>query len=308
MMVLVRGEDVLSRIKILHLTTDSRIGGTEKNIISLVTRLHRDRYENIVVALLSGGELVEKLRGYGIEVECLGMRNKFDLPAMFKLFRIIREKKVDILHTYLFHANILGRIVGRLAKVPVIISSLRVMERRRYHLWLDRWTNGMVDMETCVCEAVRKYTLEKARIRPDKLVTIRNGIDREEYPLSIALDDKRKELDVASDSLILGTVGRLHEQKGYVYLLKAMPAVLRKYPQAVLWIVGDGHLKDKLNSLCFKLQINKAVKFLGFRKDIKELMALMEVFILPSLFLYGRGCLMCFWKPWLWGSPLWLPG
>jgi len=250
----------LSRIKILHLTTDSRIGGTEKNIISLVTRLHRDRYENIVVALLSGGELVEKLRGYGIEVECLGMRNKFDLPAMFKLFRIIREKKVDILHTYLFHANILGRIVGRLAKVPVIISSLRVMERRRYHLWLDRWTNGMVDMETCVCEAVRKYTLEKARIRPDKLVTIRNGIDREEYPLSIALDDKRKELDVASDSLILGTVGRLHEQKGYVYLLKAMPAVLRKYPQAVLWIVGDGHLKDKLNSLCFKLQINKAVK------------------------------------------------
>jgi len=282
-MVLVRGDDVLSRIKILHLTTDSRIGGTEKNIISLVTRLNRDRYENIVVALLSGGELVERLRGSGIEVECLGMRNKFDLPAVFKLFRILREKKVDILHTYLFHANILGRIVGRLAKVPIIISSLRVMERRRYHLWLDRWTNGMVDMETCVCEAVRKYTLEKAKIRPDKLVTIRNGIDREEYPLSIALDDKRKELDIAPDSLILGTVGRLHEQKGYVYLLKAMPAVLRKYPQAVLLIVGDGHLKGKLNNLCFKLQINKAVKFLGFRKDIKELMALMEVFILPSL-------------------------
>jgi len=273
----------LSKIKILHLTTDSRIGGTEKNIISLVTRLNRDRYENIVVALLPGGELVERLRGYGIEAECLGMRNKFDLSVIFKLFGILKKRKIDILHTYLFHANILGRIVGRLAKVPVVISSLRVTEKRRYHLWLDRLTNRMVDAETCVCEAVRNYTIEKAKIRPDKLVTIPNGIDGEEYPRRIALDNKKKELDIASDSSILGTVGRLHEQKGQVYLLRAMPTILRKYPKTVLLVVGDGPLRGKLKSLCFKLQINESVKFLGFRKDIKELMALMEVFILPSL-------------------------
>lgn len=271
------------RIKILHLTTDSRIGGTEKNIISLVSRLDRDRYENIVVALLPGGELVDILRGRGIETESLGMRNKFDLPAIFRLSRVIREKRVDILHTYLFHANMLGRIVGRLAGVPVIISSLRVMERRRYHLWLDRWTSGMVGVETCVCEAVRKYTIEKARIRPDKLVTIPNGIAPEEYPLSMDLDNKRKELGIDSGFPILGTVGRLHEQKGQVYLLRAMPTVLKKYPKAVLLMVGDGPLKSKLESLCCNLRITKSVKFLGFKKNIKELMALMEVFILPSL-------------------------
>jgi len=273
----------MKRIRILHLTTDSRIGGTEKNIISLVTRLHKDRYENIVVALMSGGEMVERLRGSGIEVECLGMRNKFDLPAVFKLFRILREKKVDILHTYLFHANILGRIMGRLAKVPVIISSIRVMEKRRYHLWLDRLTNGMVDVETCVCEAVREYTLEKAGIRPDKLVTIANGIDIGEYNLGMNLEEEKRKLSIESNYPVLGVVGRLHEQKGHVYLLEAMAVILEKYPKAVLLIVGDGHLKRKLEEACFKLHINEAVKFLGLRKDIKNLMALMDVFILPSL-------------------------
>ena len=315
----------MNKVKILHLTTDSRIGGAEKIIISLATHLDKHRYESKVVALLPGGELIEGLRDKGIEAECLGMRNKFDLRAIYKLSRIIREKKIDILHTHLFHANVLGRMVGRLAKVPVIISSLHVMEKRRHHLWLDWLTNRMVDAEICVCEAVRKFTMEKARIRPDKLVTIPNGIDVREYDLNVKLTqaisqnirdsleeksrenrgeacdyqvatmrekgklytmdvkEKKRELGIESNYPVLGTVGRLHEQKGHIYLLKAMPAILEEYPEAVLLIVGDGPLRSKLEGLCFKLQINKTVKFLGFRKNIKELMTLIDVFILPSL-------------------------
>ncbi len=276
------GKFTVNKIRVVYLTTDSRIGGAEKNIISLVTHLDRDRYESRVVVLLPGGELIEELRGCGIEAECLGMRSKFDFLAVFKLYRLLKGKRVDILHTYLFHANILGRVVGRLAKVPVIISSIRVMEKRRHHLWLDRLTGWMVNGETCVCEAVKKFTIEKARIKPDKLITIPNGIRVGEYNFEVNLEG-RKALHIESNYPVLGTVGRLHEQKGHAYLLQAMPAILRKYPEAVLLIVGDGPLKSKLEKLCFKLQINKAVKFLGFRKDIKELMALMEVFVLSSL-------------------------
>lgn len=276
-------EFTVNKIRVLYLTTDSRVGGTEKNIISLVTHLDKDRYESRVVALMPGGELIEKLRGYGIEAECLGMRNKLNLRAGFRLYRLLRKSEVDILHTYLFHANILGRMVGRLAKVPVIISSVRVMEKRRHHLWLDWLTNGMVDVETCVCEAVRKFMMEKGKIRPDKLVTIPNGIDVGGCSPDVALENKKRELRVESNFPILGVVGRLHEQKGHTYLFKAMPAILREYPRAVLLVVGDGHLKNKLKRTCFNLHINKAVKFLELRKDIKCIMALVDVFILPSL-------------------------
>lgn len=273
----------MSMVKILHLTTDSRIGGTEKNIISLVTHLNKDRYENTVVALMPGGEMIDGLRGYGIEAECLGMWNKFDLSAIFKLYRIFREKKIDILHTYLFHANVLGRMVGRLAKVPVIISSIRVMESRRHHLWIDWLTNWMVDAETCVCEAVRKFTMERVGIRPDKLVTIPNGIDVREYNLDIDLGGEKRKLHIESNYPVLGVMGRLHEQKGYIYLLRAMVKIVKKYPRTILLVVGDGPLRKRLEGECAKLGINEAVKFLGFRKDIKELMTLMDVFVLPSL-------------------------
>ncbi|MCK4262308.1 glycosyltransferase [bacterium] len=273
----------MSKIEILHLTTDSRIGGTEKNIIALVTHLDKDRYESKVVALMPGGELINKLRGYGIRAECLGMRNKFDLGAIFKLYRLIKNSKINILHTYLFHANILGRIVGRLVGVPVIISSIRVMERRRYHLWIDWLTNRMVDVETCVCEAVRNFTIEKGKIRADKLVTIPNAIDVQQYELNMDIEQKKMELGIELNYPILGVAGRLHKQKGHIYLLKAMLRIMREYPRAVLLVMGDGPLRTKLTIVCYKSLINNQLKFLGLRQDIKEIMALLDVFILPSL-------------------------
>ncbi len=272
-----------TKVKILHLTTDSRIVGTEKNIIDLVTHLDKDRYENIVVALMPGRELMNKLRALGIKAECLAMRSKFDLLEGFRLYRVIKDGRADILHTYLFHANILGRVVGKLARAPVIISSIRVMERRRHHLWIDWLTNWMVDVETCVCEAVREFTIQKARIRPEKLVTILNGIDVEQYDLNIDTGDKKKELGVDSNYPILGVAGRLHEQKGHVYLLKAMPWIIREHPKAVLLVAGDGPLRRKLENLCSKLLIDTKIKFLGIRYDIKEIMSMVDVFILPSL-------------------------
>jgi len=270
-------------MKILYLTTDSRVGGAEKNIITLVTHLNKDKYESRVVALLSGGELIERLRGCGIKVECLGMRSKFDLRVCFRLYRLIKDNKIDILHTYLFHANILGRIVGRLARVPVIISSIRVMERRRYHLWIDWLTNWMVDRETCVCEAVTKFAIEKGNIRAEKLMTIPNVIDAQQYDLNIDLEKKKRELGVEANYPILGVVARLDEQKGHIYLLRAMPRIMEEYPAAALLVIGDGPLRKNLENFCSKLEITKQVKFLGVRDDIKDIMALIDVFILPSL-------------------------
>ena len=272
-----------AKVKILHLTTDSRIGGAEKNIIALVTHLDKAKYENKVVALMPGGELISKLRGCGIKAECLGMKNKFDLGAIFKLYRLIKDSKIDILHTYLFHANILGRVLGRLARVPVIISSIRVMERRRHHLWIDWLTNRMVDVETCVCEAVRKFTIEKGKIEPRKLVTIPNAIDVQQYELNMDVEQKKRELGLGSSHSILGVVGRLHKQKGHIYLLKAMRQIIKEYPGAVLLVMGDGPLRMRLRQVCSKLLIHMYVKFLGLRHDIKEITALIDVFILPSL-------------------------
>ena len=273
--------------KIWHITyliTDLDIGGAENSLYQLVIHLNQEKFSPIVYSLSGEGKIAEKLRSKGIEVVCLGAKNKLDITVFFKLIKLLKKQKPQILHTYLFHANFVGRIAGRIAGIPIIISSIRTMEKQKWHhVYLDMLTCWMVDKEVCVSKDVERFVRKYARIPAPKLTTIYNGIDFADLHIAKNTEEKKRALSVNQFNPIIGTVGHLTVAKGVIYLLKAFKLVLEDFPNACLLIVGEGHQEKKLKKLALELNINSSVKFLGFREDAIDIMNTMDVFILPSL-------------------------
>ncbi|MBU0476961.1 glycosyltransferase [bacterium] len=264
--------------RIFYLITDLDIGGAEKMLFELVKRIDKDKFMPEVGCLKGKGIVGKKLEALGIKVRCFHIEKPWHIYKLLGISFFLKQGHFDILHSYLFHANIIGRVCGRMAGIPIIISSIRVCEKKKlYHLWMDRITNWMVNLEICVSKGVKNFTIEKAGIPEHKLKIVENGI-----PDSF-LDAVTSYRNKKAHSLIVGTVARLSEQKGIEYLLYASERVIKQFPDITFIIAGKGPLASQLEELSGKLNISRNVKFIGFRKDIPELLSVIDIFVLPSL-------------------------
>lgn len=252
-------------LRVLYLITELDPGGAEKQLFHLASGLDRTRFEPRVLCLRGFGAVGEQLRQAGVPADTLGMKRKWDVGAPFRLRKRIDEWKPRILHSFLFHANMLGRLVGRRAGIPVVVGSVRVCETRRHHLLWDRLTQGAMDVETCVCEAVREYTERVAGVDGRKLVTIPNGV---ELPALEGLDRSRPE------ALF---VGRLEAQKDLRTLLAAWALVRRRVHAARLRIVGRGPEEEALRAVA-----PEGVEFCGFQADVAPYWRTSRVLAMPS--------------------------
>jgi len=268
--------------KIIYLITDLDVGGAEKGLFQLATRLPRDEFSIEVITLTGGGRIAKWLEEKGIPVTSLDIKRFWDLAGVFRLRRLLKNLRPDILHTFLFHANIVGRVAAVGLGVRAVISSVRVAERRfKWHLALDWLSSPLMDLEICVSEGVRRFTETRAKIPKNKLTVIPNGVDLAEF------EEKgeriRKNLRLPPDVPLIVTIGRLERQKGISFFLQAAREVLQEFPQARFLIVGKGPDEGKLISLARNLGIKKAVRFLGFRNDVPEVLAAADMFVLASL-------------------------
>ncbi|MFH1787846.1 MAG: glycosyltransferase [Candidatus Altiarchaeota archaeon] len=267
-------------INVLEFTTTLEVGGTERMLSYLVRGLDKEKFNVSVACLTHGGLLADELSADGFDVTALKMRGKLDVAVIWRLYRLIREKRVDILHTYLFHANLIGRIVGKLAGVPVIISSERIMGLEgRYRLLLNRFTAPLTSALSCNSEAVKKFMTDEVGLPGDKITVIHNGVDLDKFGVGADRKSIRRKLGLKNGDVACMTVARLDRQKGVEHLIDAAAMT----PGAKFLIAGEGPLKEKLEELAKAKGLGKSVTFLGLRRDIPELLKASDVFILPSL-------------------------
>ena len=272
------------KLNILYLITEFDVGGAENMLYEVATRIDRQKYDIHAACLTGHGAIGKKLSALGIDVKYFCIQNRLDFRIFIRLGKFLKRNNIHILHTYLFHANFIGRIAGKLAGVQVIISSIRTSEKEnRYHLWLDKITSGFVDIETCVCEAVRQFTIKEAGISAGKLISIPNGIDLAKFNRAFNREGKRTELGIKESTKVIGTVGHLSKPKGIEFLLKAASLVLKEFQDTVFVIVGRGKLEHELKRFTKELCIEDNVIFTGFRKDAVEIMSIFDIFVLPSL-------------------------
>ena len=280
---MLKENDVSARepVRIAFCITDLDSGGAERALVQLVTGLDRSRWEPRLFCLSGEGILAEELFRADVPVACLGAKSSRNPWVIFRLARALRDFRPALLQTYLYHANIAGRFAGRLARVPVIVSGIRVAERRsRFRLWFDRVTRGMVDHHVCVSEAVATFSRQHSRLSGENITVIPNGVDAELFAGAEPID--LTEFGIPQEAQTLLFVGRLDPQKDPFVLLQAMELLTRSQPELHLLFVGDGPLQEDLMLQVVDRELNRQIHFAGRRDDVANLMKACDLFVLPS--------------------------
>ncbi len=263
--------------------TDLDVGGAERALVEIVTRLDRSVWTPSVVCLAGPGELVARLESADVPVRCLGARSVRDLGVVGRMTSVLREWKPALLQTFLFHANVVGRVAGRRAGVGKIVSGVRVADRRgAWRHWIDRWTAGWADHHVCVSEAVARFTRERLGIPDDVVSVVPNGVDFERF--ASAAPFNFASIGLPTDARVVLFVGRLAPQKRPLLAIDTFEAVAAEHPASHLVVVGDGPLRNAVAARVRASAVHDRVHLLGRRDAIPALMRASSLLLLPSAF------------------------
>jgi starch synthase (maltosyl-transferring) len=186
-----------------------------------------------------------------------------------------------LVHTFLFHANVVGRLAAWIACGGPVLASVRVAERRyRHHLILENLTCRLSQRVICVSRAAAQFTRRRSHVPSARLVIIPNGINADAVRLANPVD--RASLGITEDSALAVYVGRLDPQKGVDVLLDAMRCAVRLVPELHLVLAGIGPHENQLIGLARSLGVERNVHFLGWRDDVPALLRTADFLVLSS--------------------------
>jgi len=283
------------RHNLLYVFDNLEFGGGERVFAQLINRLSGERYK-IMVACLPTGAFIEKIEGSEVEVKSVDMRSRFNPGVILRLANLMKRENVDIVHSQGARADFFARIAAKLAGVPIVVSTVPMPVegfdvspiRKLTYTVFNRFSERFVDRFIVVSDSLEKIMIEKHGIGPQRVVKIYNGIEKDEYciadeEIAYRRSKFRKESGLGEDVPVVGAIGRLVWQKGFEYLIEAIPDLLKEFKKARFLIVGEGPLKDGLNVKSKMLKIEDKIIFTGFRSDIKEILASIDILVMPSL-------------------------
>lgn len=287
-----------SIVTVVHIITGLETGGAEMMLYKLLSKMDRTRFRNIVISLTGLGMLGAPLQQMGIEVHVLNVRPGIAYVMGFlRAIRLLRRIRPDVLQTWLYHADFLGSLAGKIAAVPNIVWNIRCsdMDLRHYSRMTSRilrmltWMSSVPDVVVVNSEAGRLLH-ETVGYTPRRWELIPNGFDTNRFqPDSHARERLLQELSLPQDAFIIGSVARFDPMKDHRNLLKALQILLRTWPNIYCVMVGKGvaYSNTSLVSTIAELGVEGRVHLLGERKDIESIMGALDVFVLPSAF--GEG-------------------
>lgn len=275
-------------IRVVHLITDLSTGGAQTMLLRLLERTDRTRISPVVICLTGDGQTAARIRDLGIDVHHIGMNTGLPGPgAVWRLWRLLRRLRPQVLQTWLYHSDLLGLILGRLAGVPAIAWNIRCAQTdARYHSGrnglvvklLARWS---ARPEAVVANSEAGRELHEAMgYRPRRWCVLPNGFDTDVFrPRADAHADLCAELGLPEDSLLVGLVARYDPLKDHETFLRAAAQTAAAVPEAQFVLVGAG-VDDRnpaLAELIGQLQLGRRVHLLGERHDIPALNAGLDV-------------------------------
>ncbi len=269
-------------IRLAFCITDLDRGGAEHALVEIVRRLDRGEWEPAVFCLGPEGVMAELLREAEIPVTCLGARSARDIGVLSALTRHLRKFQPALLQTFLHHANMAGRFAAWRARVPRVVSGVRVAERRsRLPLRMDRLTHRLVDHYVCVSDDVAEFTIQHARIPAEKVSVIPNGVDARLFADAEPAD--LGQFGIPADAITVIFVGRLDPQKNPLALLEAAGNLFTIHPRLHLLLVGEGPLRPELESWIAARDCSDRVHLAGQQESVAGLLRAADIFVLPSL-------------------------
>jgi glycosyltransferase involved in cell wall biosynthesis len=274
----------MAPIRVCQLITELRPAGAERCVYELARRLDRGLF-HMRVAALRGGAVAEALRSAGVETVVLNVRGKWDVAGVWRLARLLRHWRIELLHTHLFHADLAGRLGAAMAGVPHVVHTVHVAERR-FRPWQFAWARlaaGRCDRIVAVSRDVAAHHAALSGLPPHRYQVIPNGIDVAAYARDEAARERlRAQWGVSEGRVVIVAVGRLDRQKGLDVLLRAAGLLFAKNPDLRLVIGGEGPQRKELESLVAELRLGACVRLLGFVQDVRAMLSAADIFAMPS--------------------------
>ena len=273
-------------INVLHVISRLPVGGVERQLSAVLRNYDRQKIMPFVCSLSDRGEVGLEIQAMGIELICLNkLGHGFSVSLVSHLIRIMKDKRIDVVRTHQYHANLYGRIAAVICRIPCIVPSIHnvyTRDRKLHRRILNNLLGRLSDAVIAVSEAVKDDVMTYDNIPSGRLRVIYNGIEEVRFTGNTGAEI-RSEFNLPENAVIVGSVGRLTTQKGQQYLVEAVASLVKDFPGLRLLMVGDGPDKAVLLRLVREKGLEGRVIFTGSRDDVPHLLAAMDIFVFPSL-------------------------
>ena len=279
------------KIKVLYVVENTSYGGGERGFGQLASAINRNRFLPFIAAH-AGGILEENAKETGAKYFPLNMRSKLNLKTISKISRIIAKHDINIVHSMGPRADFFARIAcKKMHNVKVISTIAMLIEgydvnpfKKSIYKLADCYSSKYVAHFITVSKALKTKLIQDRKIPENKISVIYNGVELNKFnPDCYSSNGLRDSMGIEKDCLIVGSIGRLVYQKGFKYLIEAAKVLHNKSNKIKFVIVGDGPEKENLRKMVEVFDISKSFTFTGVRFDIPQILAMYDIFVLPSV-------------------------
>jgi len=288
------------KIKVLHIITGLSTGGAEIMLYKLVSKMDRSCFDIYVVSLTDIGPVGEKIKKLNIPVVAVGMKRGwkgfFSFSEFFKLLRIVKNYKPDVIQTWMYHSDLIGGLVGKILKVPVIWNIRHSNLNPKYNKKTTIWTakictklSKALPKKIICCSYASKNVHKKLGYDENKMVVIPNGFDVDIFfPDRQGREKIRRELNLNDKTIVIGFAARFDPQKDHKNFFEAAKIVHKIYPNVHFLLCGDGisWKNEKLKEWIKKSGVKNVTCLLGRRDDMKDIYNAIDILSSSS---YGEG-------------------
>jgi len=278
----------MTKRKILFIINKFKLGGAEMMVAAQANLISRRNYETMVISLYpnqSETNLAKRLSP-AVEYHELGFKSLWDFDGWFRLYRLIKARQFAVVITNLFDADVIGRITAIIARIPIIITyeHSQYPDKHRWQIWLDRFLAPFTDKIIVGSTQVKDFTIKQEKLPGDKFLVNYNSLELEFDDDRGQRDQVLAEFGLPTDCLYLVTAGRLVEQKGHRYLLKAIKQLKteNRLGKVKVLIFGEGVLASEFKQYLDEHNLHNEVKFYP-PADMHQILAMADIFVLPSL-------------------------
>jgi len=268
-------------MNILFIANHLNVGGISSYIFTLASGL-KEKGHNVYLAT-SAGELLEKFSASGLMYfkAPLNTKKEISLKIIFSFLKLRKEIKkfeIDLIHSNSRTTQVLGDLLSRYLAKPHIFTCHGFFKPKLSRKLFPCWGQSVI----AISQQVKEHLISDFKLDERKISVINNGIDTKKFGDFSARERMRKDLGVI-DAFLIGIIARLSDVKGHLYLIRAMQKVVKDFPSAKLLIIGEGKMKEALVKQVDGLGIKTNVLFIPEVGNIVDMLAAMDIFVMPSL-------------------------
>ena len=288
-----------SPVRIAYLVPRLDVGGTERALVALLEGMPGDRFEKHVLCLSGFGPLEGAVRNTGAELHDLGyarrraagnsaLRTALSFPAaVWRLYRYLRARRIEVLHTMIPVCNVYGAIAGRLVGVPRLCCTKLSLGKYRDSMpmlaRMEDITGRWFHLVHCKSRGIADDVVRREPIPRGKLRIVYNGIRVEQYEAAWDRSAMLKELGVPDSAYVVGVVANLNAYKGHGDVIEAATRVAGQLPDLHLVFVGrDDGIGDEIRKQVAAAGLDARVHLVGPRSDIPRVMAALDALVSAS--------------------------